>query len=104
MSAHEQATVRRRARISPVWLIPVAAALIGCWLVYQNFLARGPEVTLRLPTAEGLEAGRTAVKVNSVQVGHVEAIRLTDDYSGAIAEIQMNPDTEALLAADSRFW
>jgi len=101
---NEEAAVKHRARISPVWLIPVAAALIGCWLVYQNFLSRGPEITLRLATAEGLEAGHTPVKVNSVEVGHVEAIRLTDDYSGAIAEIRMNPGTTELLAADSRFW
>lgn len=100
----EQATVKRRARISPVWLIPVAAILIGCWLVYQNFLTRGPEVILVMGDAEGLEAGRTPVKVNNVQVGHVEAVRLSDDYSGAIAEIRMNPGTEALLAEDSRFW
>lgn len=99
-----QATIKRRTRISPVWLIPVAAALIGCWLVYQNFLNRGPEVTLHLPTAQGLEAGHTPVKVNSVDVGHVESIRLTDDYSGAIATIRMNRGTEPLLAADSRFW
>lgn len=104
MTDSEQARVKRRARISPVWLIPVAAALIGLWLVYQNFLTRGPQVTLLLETAEGLEAGRTPVKVNSVQVGHVATIRLTDDYSGAIAEIQMHPDTAALLAEDSRFW
>lgn len=104
MSSSEQVSIKRRARISPVWLIPVAAALIGCWLVYQNFLTRGPEVTLLLATAEGLEAGSTPIKVNSVQVGHVQSVRLTDDYSGAIAEIQMNPGTADLLAADSRFW
>lgn len=101
---NDHALVKHRARISPVWLIPVAAVLIGCWLVYQNFLARGPQAILALETAEGLEAGRTPVKVNNVQVGHVASVRLTDDYSGAVAEIQMNPGTSALLAADSRFW
>lgn len=101
----EQAsTRRRRPRISPVWLIPVAAALIGCWLVYQNFISRGPQVTLELANAEGLQADNTTVKVRNVEVGHVTSIRLTDDYDGAIAVIQMNPNTEALLASDSRFW
>src|SRR5699024_3756539 len=103
-SVDEQATIRRRPRISPVWLIPVAAALIGCWLVYQNLISRGPQITLQLANAEGLQADNSPVKVRNVEVGHVSAIRLTDDYRGAIAVIQMNPDTDALLAADSRFW
>lgn len=100
----EAAVRKRRARISPVWLIPVGAILIGCWLVYQNFVSRGPEVVLLLETAEGLEAGSTAVKVRSVEVGHVKSVRLTDDYDGAIAVLQMDPGTRELLASDSRFW
>lgn len=100
----EQAKIKRRFPISPVWLIPVAAALIGCWLVYESFATRGPEVLLRLDTAQGLVAGSTPVKVRSVEVGHVAEVRLTDDYSGTLAVIQMNPGTEKLLAADSQFW
>jgi len=101
----DQAVVhRRRSRISPVWLIPVAAILIGCWLVYQNFISRGPEITLLLDTAEGLQADRTPVKVRDVEVGHVKSVRLTNDYTGAIAVIQMKPDTADLLAPDSSFW
>lgn len=100
----EQARIKRRFPISPVWLIPVMAALIGCWLVYQSFLSRGSEVVLELASAQGLHAGSTPVKVRSVQVGYVESVRLTEDYRSTIAVIQMNPDTEALLAADSQFW
>jgi paraquat-inducible protein B len=94
----------RRWRISPVWLIPLGAALIGLWLVYQNVMSRGPEITLALDTADGLEAGKTLVKVRSVEVGHLESVRLADDYEGAVATVQMNPDTAELLVSDSRFW
>ena len=38
----------RRRRISPVWFIPLGAALIGLWLIYQNVMSRGPEITLAL--------------------------------------------------------
>ena len=94
----------RRRRISPVWFIPLGAALIGLWLIYQNVMSRGPEITLALDTADGLEAGKTLVKVRSVEVGHLESVRLADDYEGAVATVQMNPDTSELLVADSRFW
>ncbi len=94
----------RRFALSPVWLIPLAAALIGCWLLYQTIASQGPRITLRLDTAEGLEAGQTLVKVRNVEVGHVDSVRLTDDYNGAIATIQMGPDTQKLLVADTEFW
>jgi paraquat-inducible protein B len=97
-------TRARRWQPSPVWLIPLGAALIGLWLIYQNVTSRGPEITLAVDTAEGLEAGKTLVKVRSVEVGHVVGVRLADDYNGAIATVQMNPGTAELLVEDSRLW
>jgi paraquat-inducible protein B len=95
---------RRRWRLSPVWLIPLGAALIGAWLIYQNVMSRGPEITLAVDTAEGLEAGKTLVKVRSVEVGHVTSVALADDYQGAVATVQMNPGAADLLVQNSRFW
>lgn len=94
----------RRWHISPVWLIPLLAVLVGAWLIYQNYSSRGPVVTLRMDTAEGIDAGNTKLKVRSVEVGHVTQVALTDDYEGAVATIQMNPDTGKLLGDDSKFW
>ncbi|MGB7755795.1 MAG: intermembrane transport protein PqiB [Salinisphaera sp.] len=94
----------RRWRISPVWLIPLAAALIGGWLLYDNIASRGPVITLDMDTAEGIEAGNTQLKVRSVQVGHVTSVALADDYQGAEVTVQMNPDTSKLLGDDAAFW
>lgn len=94
----------RRWRLSPVWLIPLGAALIGAWLLYQNIMSKGPEITLTVDTADGIEAGSTLIKVRSVEVGHVTSVHLSDDYNGAIITVQMDPDTGELLVADSRFW
>ncbi|MFE8071951.1 intermembrane transport protein PqiB [Marinobacteraceae bacterium S3BR75-40.1] len=90
--------------ISPVWLIPLAAAFVGGWLLYQSILTRGPQITLELDNAEGVEGGKTTVKVRNVEVGRVENVRLSDDFNGAIAEVQMNPGTHRLLKEDSKFW
>ncbi|MDN5939561.1 MAG: MlaD family protein, partial [Salinisphaera sp.] len=107
MAEQTQATAeRRRIRLwlSPVWLIPLIAILVGAWLFYQNILHRGALVVLELQSADGLHAGRTEVKVRSVVVGRVEDLRLTEDYSGAIAEVRMEPGTAGLLVKDSLFW
>ncbi|MDA3921332.1 MAG: intermembrane transport protein PqiB [Salinisphaera sp.] len=94
----------RRWSISPVWLIPLVALLVGGWLLYQNFHSQGPTVTLEMDTAEGIKAGDTQLKVRSVDVGHVTRVGLTDDYQGAVVTVQMDPDTDHLLGDDTKFW
>lgn len=101
------ATVRRTPRywrISPVWLVPLAAALIGLWLAYRTFLGMGPEIVLELPTAEGLEAGKTTVKLNNVDVGRVHDVKLSANYGKVVATIRMEPEAAPLLVEDTQFW
>ncbi|WP_233211003.1 MlaD family protein, partial [Pseudoxanthomonas sp. KAs_5_3] len=74
--------VRRREWLpSLIWLIPIVAALVGITLVARILLERGPEVVLTFKTAEGLEAGKTAVKYKDVQIGLVTHLRLARDRS-----------------------
>jgi paraquat-inducible protein B len=95
---------RRRWRISPVWLIPLAVILIGAWLLYQNVISRGPEIILVMNSADGIHAGKTQVKVRNVGVGHVDDVRLAKNYQHIIVTVQMNPGTKKLLVKNSRFW
>lgn len=94
----------RRTRLSAVWLIPLAAVLIGLWLVFSYLSSQGPVITLKLADAEGINAGKTAVKTRNVQVGLVESVRLSDDMSHTLLTVQMQADTERMLAEDTRFW
>ena len=47
---------RHRLHLSMVWLLPLVAALTGAWLVYRDYAARGPLVTIRFANAEGIAA------------------------------------------------
>ena len=94
----------RRTRLSAVWLIPLAAALIGLWLVFSYLSSQGPVITLTLADAEGINAGKTPVKTRNVQVGLVESVRLSDDMSHTLLTVQMQSDTDRMLARDTRFW
>src|SRR5208282_3066463 len=55
-------------------------------------------------TAEGLEAGKTKVHYNGVDVGTVTAIRLSEDHQRVIITAQMMPKTDAFLGEDTKFW
>jgi paraquat-inducible protein B len=97
--------VRRREWLpSLIWLIPIVAALVGITLVARIIMERGPEVVLTFKTAEGLEAGKTAVKYKDVQIGLVTHLRLARDRSHVRVLVQFNKDAESFTAEDSRFW
>lgn len=97
--------VKRRDWLpSLIWLIPIVAALVGITLVAKLLWDRGPEITLTFNTAEGLEAGKTAVKYKDVQIGTVQRIRLATDRSQVRVAVQLNKEAEGFTASDTRFW
>ncbi|MNK04583.1 Paraquat-inducible protein B [compost metagenome] len=95
---------RRDWMPSLVWFIPIIAALVGITLVAHILMQRGPEIVLSFKTAEGLEAGKTAVKYKDVQIGIVEGLRLARDRSHVRVTVQLNKDAEAFTAKDTRYW
>src|SRR6185436_19809725 len=99
-----QTVVKKRTRLSPVWFVPIAAALVGVWVAAARILSEGPTIEITFRTAEGLEAGKSKVHYNGVEVGTVETIRLTDDHQHVIASVAMAPKTEDFLVEDTRFW
>ncbi|WPG40613.1 MlaD family protein [Variovorax sp. EBFNA2] len=95
---------RREWLPSLIWLIPIVAALVGVTLVARILMERGPEIVLTFKTAEGLEAGKTAVKYKDVQIGLVQSLRLARDRSHVRVLVQLNKEAEGFTSADSRFW
>lgn len=97
--------VRRRQWLpSLIWLIPIVAALVGVMLIAKILMERGPEIVLTFNTAEGLEAGKTAVKYKDVQIGTVQSLRLARDRSHVRVIVQLNNEAKSFTAEDSRFW
>jgi paraquat-inducible protein B len=95
---------RKRARLSFVWIIPLVAAAVGAWVAVTRILSEGPKITIVFRSAEGLEAGKTKIRYNGVDVGTVTAFQLTEDHQRVIATAKMSPKTEAFLGKDTRFW
>src|SRR5882724_10090639 len=95
---------RSRTRLSLVWFIPILAALVGAWVAVTRILSEGPVITIVFQSAEGLEAGKTKVHYNGVDIGTATAVRLSDDHRRVIIKVQMVPKTEEFLAEDTKFW
>jgi len=99
-----EAVVATRSRPSIVWLVPLVAALVGAFVAYRTFSERGPAITIRLQSAEGLEAGKTEIKYKDVAVGLVESIELEPDLSGVVVHARMVKGAEHWLTERTRFW
>lgn len=98
-----RARVSPQARISPIWIVPLVALMIGLWLIYDNYSRRGPQITLEMPNAEGIEAG-TLIKTRNVDIGRVERVALSDDLGHAEITARLSPGSERMLVEDTRFW
>jgi len=99
-----RAVARRQTRLSLVWIIPIVAAIAGVWVAVTRILAEGPEITIVFKSAEGLEAGKTKIHYNGVDVGTVSTIRLSEDHLSVLITAQMAPKTQSFLVDDTKFW
>ncbi|MBB3101769.1 intermembrane transport protein PqiB [Azomonas macrocytogenes] len=94
----------RRFSASLVWLVPIAAALIGLSMVIHSWLSAGPKITVSFETAEGLEANKTRVKYKNVIIGTVTGIGLSDDRSQVNATIELDAAAKPFTTEDTLFW
>src|SRR5262249_11749701 len=93
-----------KRRLSVVWIVPIVAAVAGVWIAVTRILNEGPTITIVLKSAEGLEAGKTKIRYNGVDVGTGSSIRLSDDHERVIGRAEMEPKTQDFLVEGTKFW
>lgn len=91
-------------RFSIIWLVPLVALIIGGWLIWRDIVSKGPEITVTFEAAEGISAGKTAVRYRDVDVGQVTAINLSDNLDYVELTIRMSADFADYLTDKTRFW
>src|SRR5271154_7266461 len=96
-----RAVPKRRTRLSLVWFIPIVAAVVGAWVAVTRIMNEGPKITIVFRSAEGLEAGKTKIEYNGVDIGTITTIRLSDDRRRVVTTAQMAPRTEEFLVEDT---
>ena len=98
------ATVDRKRSFNPIWFVPIVAVAIGAWMVIYTIQSEGPEITIVLSTAEGIEEGKTKIKLHEVDIGMVDSVELGEDRKSVIVIASLDKDVEDLLREDTEFW
>jgi len=93
-----------KSAFSPIWIVPVVAAIVALWLTYRHYDTLGPLITITFDSAEGIEAGRTPIKRLDVEIGRVEKIELDGALDQVIVTARMVQSAEDYLNSETRFW
>jgi len=97
-------TISKHSGPSLVWIIPVVAALVGAWLIVKTMSEQGPVVTISFETAEGIEVGKTKVKYKNIDIGVVENLQFSEDFSHVVLTVNFSHGTESFFRRNTKFW
>jgi len=103
LKAHEP-VLKPAQRISPIWIVPIAALLIGAWLAVNAWRQQGQEVEIIFDRASGIEVGKTQIRLKDVTVGKITSVSLSDDLSQVRVIAVLDRQVSQHLSENSRFW
>ena len=87
-----------------VWVVPIAAAVIGISLLIRNWENAGPQITISFLSGEGVQVGKTLVKYRDVTVGQVSSVVLSADHQTVVVTANLSKAAAGLLKEDTQFW
>ncbi|NCC23319.1 MAG: MCE family protein, partial [Alphaproteobacteria bacterium] len=62
-----------------IWLIPIVAAVISGWLLWERYYVTGPQIEIVFDEEVSVERGRTNLRYLGVAVGEVQKVELNED-------------------------
>jgi len=100
----ETAVIKTKKGISPIWILPIIAIIIGIGLLYKDYKESGYTITVQIKDASGLTAGKTQVMFKGLPVGILKSFKVTPDLLSINAEIEMIKESEERLTKDTKIW
>jgi len=90
--------------VSPIWVLPILALIITAWLIIRVTLDAKIPITIEMPSAEGIVAGKTQLKYRGIRAGVVKSIELTEDLTRVIVHAEIEPNISRYLTTATQFW
>ena len=99
-----KARVRRGRLFRLVWVVPVIAAAIGGWLIFQHLRTFGPEIAITFSDGAGLRVGQTPLKYRGVAIGEVSRVELAPDQKHVVVRARLVRSAASIAREGSTFW
>jgi paraquat-inducible protein B len=104
MNAPEPDIERHKTGLRLIWVVPIAAAIVGITLLLNTWRERGPSVTITFENGEGLDVGKTLVKYRNVTIGRVSQVKLDADRTHVEVVADLTKSAADLAVDGTRFW
>jgi paraquat-inducible protein B len=85
-------------------VVPIVAAAVAGWLVYERMRTFGPEITIQFDQGAGLRIGQTPVKYRGVPIGEVSAVELSPDHRHVLVKARLRRSAEKVANEGAIFW
>ncbi len=100
-----RASVTRRRRMFPVaWVVPLIAALVAVYLVYDRVREFGPKITIRFKDGTGVRTGQTPIKYRGVTIGEVTTVELSENREQVLVTARLQRSSASIAKEGAIFW
>lgn len=99
-----KAKIREQSKFSFVWFIPLIAAIVAGWLVFNEVREAGPVISIQFENGNEIIANQTTIRYRGVRVGTVRSVELTRDAQHVEVRARLDRSAENLARNGSLFW
>ncbi|WP_432453049.1 MlaD family protein [Agarivorans sp. QJM3NY_29] len=104
MNKISTAEYKKERIISPIWLLPILAVLLGGWLLFKAWSEAGIKIDIVFESAQGITTGQTQVFYQGLDIGVVKSVKLGPKLQGVVVKVEIKREAESLLTSDAQFW
>ena len=96
--------IKKPTRFSVIWLLPIIALIICLGLAWNTHQNNNLEITLQVPNAKGIIAGKTHLMYKGIIVGRVNNIHAANDLKKVDITLRVNDKFKSWLTDKTEFW
>ena len=87
-----------------IWVVPLLAAIVAAYLLYDRMKELGPEITIKFRDGSGIREGQTPILYRGVQVGEVTRVGLSKDQREVEVQARLKRNADSIAREGSVFW
>lgn len=101
----EVKVLRKRVIVSPLWIMPIAAAIISIWMIVNGHLNSGDDIKIEFESSVGIVAGKTPLMYRGMEVGKVTEISIAENRPDRVLiALRLKKGAEDLAKEGAAFW
>ncbi len=94
----------KRWNFPVVWVVPVVAAIVAGYLIYDRVHEYGPRITITFKDASGVRAGETPIRYRGVLLGEVTGLELGENHQRVLVKARLRRSAASVAREGAAFW